>query len=708
MNPGTPRADARSVTATSNAGPQITSVYEALFVRGVDGVLLATPDGQIQGANERACELLGHTEEQLILLGRDGISDRRDARWDVALETRARDGFFRGVLRIRRSDGTTFPAEITSAEFSDGDRRRAYVTFRDLSAEEIEAARAAETRRAAAEVIDSLESISDMYVGVDGDWQLTYINAQAEERLGVRRAEVLGGDLWQEFPALAGTVFEDAYRRVMSTGRPETLESFYGGADLWTEVRVYPLRRGGIGIHFRDIAERKAMEAEREQLLVAERRSREAAERAQLDLAHRATHDELTGLFNRAGLWQQAQQLLTRRPDAGLTIMFIDLDRFKLINDSLGHGTGDELLAVFAHRLTAVVRPEDVVARFGGDEFIVLMADTSPVAADGLAEAVIAASREPVDVGARLLVTASVGLASATGVADLGTLLRDADAALYRAKDAGRDRAAWFDERMHRQSVQRVEVERDLRRALDTGEFFLNYQPAFDLRHDEITHVEALVRWRHPDRGVVPPDEFISVAEDAGLIHRLGELVLAHAVAQAATWSHIPDLRVWVNVSPQQLADPGFPGMLAGQLDRVGLAPARLGIEVTESTLADGCRLAQALEEIRALGVAIAIDDFGTGYSSLARLSAFPVDVIKIDRSFVAELGSARGYAVLAGIVTLAHAIGAHVIAEGVETLGQLTALRDLGVESACGYLLARPGMPEHLPLPVRSSTAEA
>ena len=689
------------MTDTLTHSPPVTSVFESLFVHGVDGVLLTTPDGRIQRANTRACELLGWTEAELVAIGREGIAERRDPRWTVALETRARVGLFRGVLRMRRSDGTAFPAEVTSAEFPEGEGRRAYVTFRDLTAEEVEAARTAETSRAAEEVIDSLESTSDMYVGVDGGWRVTYINAQAEARLGVRRADVLGGDLWLRFPALAGTAFEETYRRVMTTGRPETLEDFYGGADLWTEVRVYPLRRGGIGIYFRDIADRRALEAERERLLAAERTSREAAERAQLDLSHRAEHDELTGLLNRAGLAQRVQDVLVRRADVALTVMFIDLDRFKLINDSLGHGTGDELLAVFAGRLSAIARPEDVVARFGGDEFVLALFDTPQATVDAMAAEVLTAAREPVDVGSRLLVTASIGLASSAAGADVGTLLRDADAALYRAKDAGRDGAAWFDEDLHRQSVLRVELERDLRRALDSGELYLDYQPAFDLRRDAITHVEALVRWRHPERGIVSPDDFIPVAEDAGLIHRLGELVIAQAVDQATTWSHIPDLRVWVNVSPQQLADPELPGRIARELGRVGLAPERLGIEVTESTLADRGRLAHALEGIRALGVAIAIDDFGTGYSSLARLSRLPVDVIKIDRSFVVELDTPRGHAVLAGVVTLAHAIGAHVIAEGVETLGQLTALRDLGVESACGYLLARPGPPGHLPLPV-------
>ncbi|SFK54010.1 putative bifunctional diguanylate cyclase/phosphodiesterase [Geodermatophilus ruber] len=686
--------------------PLRSTVYESLFVHGVDGVLITSADGQTLAANARACELLGWSEAELLELGRDGVVDQGDRRWTEALETRARDGAFRGTFRLRRRDGTSFPAEVTTATFLDGGVRRAFVSFRDITEAEAEAARTAETRRAAAEVIDSLEATSDMYIGVDASWRVTYINAQAEFRLGVVRDHVIGGDLWTVFPTLLGTPFEEAYRRVVRTGAPTTFEEHYAAADLWCEVRVYPLRRGGIGIYFRDIAERRAMEQERERLLLAERQARTVAERAQLDLAHRASHDELTGLLNRAGLVQHVASVQAKWPATGLTVLFIDLDRFKLVNDSLGHGTGDHLLAAFARRLAALAGPTDMVARFGGDEFVVVMFDVPTAAAARMAEAVIATSREPVDIGARLLVTASVGLSSAAGPADLDTLLREADAALYRAKDAGREQFAWFDEQMHRDSVHRVQTEQDLRQALDRDELLVEYQPAFDLRFERISHVEALVRWQHPLRGLVPPLDFIPVAEESGLIQRVGEWVLARAVAQATRWSHIPDLRVWVNVSPHQLADAGLPERLAAQLHRAGLPGDRLGIEVTESALADVSRLAEVLGRIRALGVAIAIDDFGTGYSSLARLNALPVDVIKIDQMFVADLGTARGEAVVAGIVTLAHAIGAEVIAEGVETLPQLTTLSALGVDSACGYLLARPSAPEHLPMTVPAESS--
>jgi diguanylate cyclase (GGDEF)-like protein/PAS domain S-box-containing protein len=699
MNPDAAPADIDTMAGAPLRARLPGSFYEALFTHALDGVLVGSPDGRVLRANARACELLGRSEDELVRVGRSGIADPSDPQWAAAVETRARTGAFRGLLQMQRGNGSTFPAEVTSAAYLEDGSPRAYLSFRDLSAAEAEAVRTAEDRRAAAEVVDSLEAISDMYIGVDTDWTITYINGQAERRLGVTRQQVLGGDLWQAFPTLLGSPFEEAYRRAVDTGCPTTVEAHYAPADLWCEVRAYPLRRGGLGIYFRDVARRRAGEQERERLLAAERAARAAAEQAQHDLAHQATHDELTGLMNRTGLLQQVDRLLAARPGGRLTVMFIDLDRFKLVNDSFGHGTGDRLLEVFAHRLRDLADPAHLVARFGGDEFVVAMADVSAEDAGALAEQVIAASREAVEVGPQLLVTVSIGLATALDGADLDSLLRDADAALYRAKDAGRERVAWFDKDMHAQSVRRVETERDLRDALFRQELLVDYQPAYDLRSGVATHVEALVRWRHPVRGLLPPQDFIPVAEESGLIHRVGEWVLGRAIEQAACWADVPGLRVWVNVSPQQLAVPGLAERLAGRLARAGLPAHRLGIEVTESTLADASRLIQTLQEVRAMGVAVAIDDFGTGYSSLARLTACPVDVIKIDRSFVAHLGTPRGGAVLSGIVTLAHAIGAYVIAEGVEAPEQLSVLRAMGVDSASGFLLARPAPPAQVPL---------
>ncbi|RBY81317.1 hypothetical protein DQ239_01535 [Blastococcus sp. TF02-09] len=680
------------------ATPTLRSgIYEALFVHAPDGMLIASVDGRVLAANARACELLGRTEQELVELGLPGIVGGSDGRWSEVLGIRDRTNAFRGVVPVVHGDGITFSAEVTTGTFLDGRESRAYVCLRDVgAAEDATAERAEATARSAEDVVDALESVSDMYIGVDADWRMTYINAKAEARLGVAREDVVGRDIWQEFPALVGSDFEPVYRQVARTGRPASLEARYDEADLWCEARVYPLRRGGIAVYFRDISERRAREQERERLLEAERVAREA----QRDLARRATRDELTGLLSRAGLRLEVERVLADRPGARLTVVSMDLDRFKLVNHSLGHGAGDRVLGEFARRLAALTGPADAVARYGADEFVVVLVDRSTEEAGRFAEQVLRACREELDVGPRLLVTVSIGLAARDVCApDPGILLREAGVALHRAKDDGRDRAVWFDEQMHVESVRRVEIENDLRQAVDRDELFVEYQPAFDLRQERIRHVEALVRWRHPLRGLVAPQDFIPVAEETGLVGRIGEQVLDRALAQARRWTHLPDLRVWVNVSPAQLVDRAIPDRIAAALHRAGLPAERLGIEVTESALADGAGAGEVLRQVHDLGVAIAVDDFGTGYSSLARLTEFPVDVVKIDKSFVGDLGTARGEAFVAGIVTLARAIDAHVVAEGVETLPQLTALSALGVDSACGYLLARPAAPEHLPL---------
>ena len=445
------------------------------------------------------------------------------------------------------------------------------VCLRDVGTAEDAAAEQAEaTARTAAEMLDSLESISDMYIGVDADWRMTYINGQAETRLGVSREDAVGQDIWVRFPSLVGSDFEAVYRQVARTGRPATLEARYDEADLWCEARVYPLRRGGIAIYFRDISERRAQEQERERLLVAERAAREAADRAQRVLAHRARHDELTGLLSRAGLRFEVERVLADRPDAR------------------GHPGVRRPGPVHAgqrqpgarRRRPAAGRVRPAPGRPGGSGRCggplrrrrVRRGARGPDRRGGrLLRRGDRRRRPGADRrGSRLLVTASVGLTAACP-ADLDILLREADAALHRAKDDGRDRAVWFDEQMHVESVRRVELENDLRQALDRDELFVEYQPAFDLREERICHVEALVRWRHPVRGLVGPQDFIPVAEETGLVGRIGEMVLARAVEQARRWRHLPGLRVWVNVSPQQLVDRSFPARVAAELDRAGL-----------------------------------------------------------------------------------------------------------------------------------------
>ena len=567
-------------------------------------------------------------------------------------------------------------------------------------------------RDAGVQVTAMLESISDGFAALDREFRFTYANREAERVLGTPRREMLGRVVWDVFPAALGTKFEVAYRRAMTEGTSETVEEFYPEPlNAWFEVRAQPSKEGLV-VYFQDVTARKRQEQERERLLAAERQARLDADRARAEsermtrlLAHQATHDSLTGLLNRSEFERLAQRHLATPQHSShqhdpITVLFLDLDRFKLVNDSLGHAAGDALLVQVAARLGRSLREQDVVARLGGDEFVVLLVGQTPIGAQDVAARLLAAVREPVLVSGRVVVpTASIGLAAGGEGSTVETLLRDADVALYRAKDAGRDRFAWFDARAHDELLQRLALESDLREALGRDGLRLEYQPVFALHPQQLVGVEALARWDHPTQGPVPPGVFVPLAEEAGLARPLGSLVLRMACTQAAAWLDVPEFRVWVNLSPAQLEQPGLADEVRLLLEQAGVAPDRLGVEVTESALADERCATVELTALARLGVAIAIDDFGTGYSSLARLNTLPLDVLKIDRSFVHDVERPSGLAAVNEIVQLAHALDITTIAEGIETPAQLELVRGAGSDAGVGYLLARPSRPEHLGL---------
>jgi diguanylate cyclase (GGDEF)-like protein/PAS domain S-box-containing protein len=434
----------------------------------------------------------------------------------------------------------------------------------------------------------------------------------------------------------------------------------------------------GFVLNTRDVSERKALENQ---------------------LVHDAFHDSLTGLANRA-LFEKQVKAALHSPEARrrVAVLFMDLDGFKEVNDSLGHGYGDQLLVHVADRLLACVRPGTLVARLGGDEFAVLMQD-----ARDIADAVVLAQR----IGERLQqiflvngceihITASVGIADAITASDAETLLRNVDLAMYRAKSAREGGHAIFDPEMHEGLVQRLELEADLRRAVHNHEFSLNYQPLFDIASGRVTGAEALLRWRHPIRGFVSPADFVPLAEAGGLIHEIGKWVLQEACRQAAEWRrtlHGGPFTVSVNLSGRQLGRDSIIDDVAAALESAGLDPAGLVLEMTESILLDNTDDVLArLRQLKSAGLQLAIDDFGTGYSSLSYLHRFPVDILKIDRSFVERLGGQDSEEKLvATILSLGTGLGLNTVAEGVENHGQLLALRRLGCHVAQGYHLGRP-----------------
>jgi len=391
-------------------------------------------------------------------------------------------------------------------------------------------------------------------------------------------------------------------------------------------------------------------------------------------------------------------------------VLFVDLDRFKTVNDTLGHPVGDALLCAVTKRLKEAVRGSDMVARLGGDEFAIIQSGARPTDASELAARIIEAVSQPHDVlGQQIVIGASVGIAVApTDGREPDQLLRNADMALYRAKSSGRGSYHFFQPEMDAQMQERHALEVDLRRAIGQGEFEVFYQPIVEVARREIRGFEALVRWRHPQRGLVSPAVFIPVAEEIGLIGQLGDVVLRQACRDAAAWPD--DISVAVNLSAVQFRNPGLPLSIVSALAAANLPAGRLELEITETVLLQDDRtVLDLLHQIRALGVRISMDDFGTGYSSLGYLRSFPFDKIKIDRSFVQELGKKEDcLAIVRAVTQLGADIGMVTVAEGVETEEQLDVLRVEGCNLAQGYLFSQPRPVGEIPQLLRSFNARA
>jgi len=419
-------------------------------------------------------------------------------------------------------------------------------------------------------------------------------------------------------------------------------------------------------------------------------------------IEHRSLHDALTGLPNRtlfADRLEQAFERLRRRTNALASILFIDVDHFKLINDTLGHQAGDELLIAVAQRIHEAVRPTDTVARRSGDEFVVLLDEiVSERDAIATAERIAAGFSRPFVLGSSThFVTASLGIALADGYMSPSELLENADAAMYRAKERGRARYELFDEDMRVRAMARMRIESDLTRALDHGELRLVYQPVVELGDESIRGVEALLRWDHPQRGSIPPDEFIPVAEDSGLIDRIGRWVIEEALRSAAIWHKLcPDvapLLMGINVATHQLLNPRFAGMLSEQIAASGVPPSSVCLEFSERVLLDEAEpVRKALRALSDLGVALVLDDFGTGESSLTHLASLPLRTLKVDRTFVSELGSKSvDDQVAQALIAVGQALSLRVLGEGAETPEQVVELRRLGCHSAQGYVFSPP-----------------
>ncbi len=559
----------------------------------------------------------------------------------------------------------------------------------------------ADLSRVEAQLRTVLDTSADAVSLYDADLCYQYMNAAAMRLTQDPTGEALGRsdrELGRDAAFLA--IWEAALKGVLVTGEVCSVDFSTGsGEDLrWFASRLAPQRESEHGTPIG---------------VVASTREVTELKLAQSKLAHQAVHDPLTGLANRVLLVDRLTQALLRmeRQPGKLALLFIDLDHFKVINDTHGHDTGDQLLVEVGARLTAIARRLDTVARFGGDEFVLLCERlTTDEDVRVVADRVVRAVSEPFfSDGIELNITASVGVVITTDpYAGCENVVRDADAAMYQAKERGRDHYQFFDAGLRDRAVARNAVGWELGKALERGQFRLEYQPVVSLHDQSIVGMEALIRWDHPERGTVPPAEFIGIAESRGLIGPIGNWVLDEACRQLVEWGslfprygrpgHEP-LGVAVNVSGRQLRSGDFVSVVKVALDRNGLAPGQLCLEITETALIEETAEArETLEAIAALGVHIALDDFGTGYSSLAHLRQFPVDILKIDRSFVDRLETNdREREIVAAVTAMAHVLKMTVIAEGIETVGQLTQLGSLGCDYGQGYLLARPMRPEAL-----------
>ncbi|WP_373990760.1 putative bifunctional diguanylate cyclase/phosphodiesterase [Duganella sp. BuS-21] len=528
----------------------------------------------------------------------------------------------------------------------------------------------------------TLESISDAVLMLGHSWEIRYMNGNAERLLQVIRSDVVGRRVWEVFPEAVGGPYHRAYHQAVETNMPVTFEEHYAPLDLWTEIRAYPSEEG-LTIYFRDVSERKAIEAEINRL---------------------AFYDKLTGLPNRQLLLDRIEQALRDEHGQGGAVLFIDLDNFKSINDTRGHDKGDRLLQLVADRLNDSVRSCDTVARFGGDEFVVLMEELGVSAKDSAratANHLLQAFRAPFEVdGVEHYSTPSIGVALfGRESAGVDEILKRADLAMYQAKADGRNNFSFFDPAMQERVSARAQLEADLRRALVNQEFELHYQP-LAVVDGKLAGVEALARWRHPQRGLVPPDEFIAVAEETNMILPLGRWVLEEACRLLARWAgdaSTSALEMSVNVSTVQFHRPDFVEQVLEVLAQTGARPALLRLELTESVLLTEVEsTAVKMQRLRDVGVCFSLDDFGTGYSSLSYLHRLPLSQLKIDRSFIwGALKEAHGAAIVRMIVALGRALEMTVLAEGVETSEQLAFVRAEGCDYYQGYLFSKP-LPEH------------
>jgi diguanylate cyclase (GGDEF)-like protein/PAS domain S-box-containing protein len=672
--------------------------FRSVFDHAPIGVAVVSLDGRYLQVNRSLCEILGYPEEELQALTWQEITHPDDLATSLAYAHRIKEGKcpkYHLDKRFLNADGHTVWASLNVSLVKDSEGEPLYFVsqIQDIT-----------KRKRAEEALDRLRHQHEMVLksagegifGLDLEGHATFVNPTATDMTGWDADDLLGRSLHDTlhhtkpdgapYPKEQCPIYA-AFTTGATHSRDDEVFWRKDGTSFPVEYVSTPISEdgeiAGAVVTFRDITERKALESQ---------------------LRHQAFYDPLTGLPNRALFRDRLEHALTRanRRGSKVAVLFTDLDNFKVINDSLGHKAGDQLLTAVAERLKVNLRPEDTAARLGGDEFTILVEDVPSVGdVAQIAERIAEILQPPFILEEQeVFVTVSIGIALNNSTqAQPADLLRHADLAMYRAKHRGKARYEMFEPSMDAKAVERLMLETGLRRALVRQQFRVYYQPIVALENDEVTGVEALVRWEHPQRGLLLPEAFLSVAEETGLIVRIGDWVLREAVNQARIWQErypgAQPLTISVNLSTREFFHPN---LVAEVLDESEIDPARLQLEITEGAMKSNgtSSTERTLRNLRRMGVLLAIDDFGRGYSSLSYLKRFPVDFLKIDRSFIAGLGQdtdgePKDEEIVKAMIDLTHALGLKVIAEGVETSEQLARLRTMKCDLAQGNYFSKP-----------------
>jgi len=686
-----------SIRDDERQAPYDQSYLDFLFESSPDAVVMVTNAGRILRANDEFLRLFGFERGEVDGQMLDAlIAPENHLQEAEQLTRRVASGerVLADTVR-RRKDGTAIDVMVSGMPIRmSGGRSGQYAIYRDQRERtRIQLDKQISDRRLRLVTENALDIITVL----NGDGDIQYVGPSVERVLGWAAEERTGRSALDLIHPADVRRVGSAFARLRTEPGPGTpFEFSHAHRDTsWRVLEAVPNNLlhdpavRGIVMTLRDVTDRRR----------AEIALRESQER----LAHDALHDALTGLPNRLLFMDRLDACINgehRRRSDLFAVLFLDLDRFKVVNDSLGHLAGDLLLTAIARRLEQCLRPGDMVARLGGDEFTVLLHHLeNKAAAIRIAERIAQALAAPFTLnGHDVFTSASIGIAlGSTEYHSAVTCLRDADTAMYRAKSGGRSRYEVFDSSMHAHAVSLLQLETDLRHAVSRNEFFLEYQPIVCLANDCLVGFEALLRWRHPERGVVAPDQFLPLAEETGLMLPIGRWALADACRQMRRWQQCypdhPGLAVSINLSARQFERPGLVDEVAEALAGSGLSPGSLKLEITETILmANAAASAGVLDQLRQLGVQVQVDDFGTGYSSLSYLHRFKVDTLKIDRSFVAGLSTeGEPREIVRTILTLGRNLGVDIVAEGVESEAQREALRALGCEYVQGFLFARP-----------------